>query len=82
MKYNIKKFVVKHLDEAGENYFQHLLFTLKMFFQTIFAALILLIHGFLPFIFTRTASKRFEKIDNIFQERVRKLDQDKLSGLK
>jgi hypothetical protein len=71
----LNKFLNKHLEEADENYFQHFKFTAIMSFQIFLTALILLIHGFLPFLFTRTTSKRLKRIDEIFQERVRKIEE-------
>ena len=51
-----------HLKEADETYSQHLLFTVRLGTYILVTALILLVHGLLPFTFTRTASSRIEKI--------------------
>lgn len=65
-----KFFLFKHLQESGEGYFGHLAFTLKTAFALLVTAIILLIHGLLPFTFTQTASKRVAKLSKIFENRV------------
>lgn len=45
-----------HPREAGENYFEHLLFTLKMALRVIACGGVLVIHGLLPFLFVKKAS--------------------------
>ncbi len=72
-------FVKRHLNESGENYFVHLYFTIKMSWALAYTAVTLLIHGLLPFVFTRTASTQVKKISTIFEKRVEQI-QRKNSG--
>jgi hypothetical protein len=51
-----------HLEEADETYSHHLLFTVRLGTYILVTGLILLVHGLLPFTFTKTASGRIEKI--------------------
>lgn len=48
--------MTRHLHDAHESYFQHLGFTLKVGATLILIALVAMIHGLLPFLFTHTAS--------------------------
>jgi len=64
-----------HLNEAGEDYVQHLLFSIVMAGQIFLASCTLLTHGLLPFLFTRSTSRRLDKIDRVFKARVKKLDE-------
>ena len=61
-----------HLEEAGETYGQHLLFTVRLASYILITALILLVHGLLPFVFTKTASGRIEKIYIKLKSRITK----------
>jgi len=55
----------RHLDEAGETYLQHLLFTFKAAGILIASGVVLVIHGLLPFLLTHVASGM---IDNLYAE--------------
>ena len=59
----------KHLDEAGESYLQHLWFTCRMSVRFVAIAIVLVIHGLIPYLFTRTASTQTEKIFRIMKTR-------------
>ena len=52
----------KHPKSIKESYTQHLFFALKNGSELAFIGLILIIHGFLPFIFQHKARDNFEKI--------------------
>lgn len=49
-------FLTRHLHDAHETYFQHLGFTIKVAFTLVLIAIIVVLHGLMPFIFTHTAS--------------------------
>ena len=52
----------KHLHSVHENYFQHMAFALRVSFVLVTAAVLLLLHAFLPAIFQCSASKRIFKL--------------------
>ncbi len=62
----------EHPAEAGENYWQHLRFTLLMAARLIAVGGMLLIHGLLPFLFCKTSSKECDKINRTIQARMGK----------
>ena len=53
---------MKHLDECGENYFNHMIEALLIVLTLFVAGLICFIHSLLPFIFQNTASTMIRKI--------------------
>lgn len=55
-------FLTQHLHDANESYFEHLGFTIKFAFTLIIVAVIALIHGLMPFVFTHTASTMLCKL--------------------
>ena len=59
----------EHLEEAGESYFQHLRFTVTMAVHFIAISFVLVVHGLLPFLFTRTASRHTERLYRIMKSR-------------
>jgi hypothetical protein len=60
----------RHLNEIGENYFEHFLITFTTSLWVMWAGFILLCHSVLPFIFTVTTSRHVKKINHIMQKRV------------
>jgi hypothetical protein len=63
----------KHPNDYSETYLQHLGFSIKYFFVLLKTAMILLVHGIFPFLFTFTTSSSISKINLVFQQR-RKYD--------
>lgn len=61
-----------HLEEADESYGIHLLFTLRLSSYIFITAFVLLIHGLLPFTFTKTAGRRIEKMYLTLKSRISK----------
>lgn len=59
----------KHPNEYGEGYFEHLRFAISYFFILLKIAIILLIHGIFPFLFTFTSSQLINKTYLVFQKR-------------
>jgi hypothetical protein len=75
IKVRLVKAFGDHPKHAGESYLQHLFFTLKMVVVMLFTSIALLIHGFFPFVFTKTASNNFKNMNNKLQERVAKVNE-------
>ena len=50
-------FLTRHLRDADECYFEHLAFTVKVGGVLVASAVVIVIHGLLPFLFTHTGSK-------------------------
>jgi len=71
METNAKKnsFLTRHLEDAGEGYFEHLLFTLRIGFLLFVAAAVVIIHGLLPFILVSTGSSMIGHINSLLSER-------------
>lgn len=59
----------EHPHATNETYLQHLAFTLGMGGKLLGTGLIVLVHGFLPFLFTRTASQQMQRIWRIMSHR-------------
>jgi hypothetical protein len=66
-------FFKKHLDETGESYFEHLLFTFMMSLWLLLTSVILLLHSIFPFILAFNTSKHVSKINQVMQKRSGKL---------
>lgn len=49
-------FLSQHLHDANESYFQHLGFTIRVAVKLVLIAVVALLHGLMPFLFTHTAS--------------------------
>jgi len=68
----LKRAFTEHPRSAGESYLQHWRFTTIMSMRMAFVSFAIMIHGFFPFLFTRTASNNIEKIYHIMKTRVPK----------
>lgn len=68
MKALVKR-CMKHLEDVNESYVEHLTFTLKISSLILATAVILLIHGMFPWVFTRTGSRMIARINRILRER-------------
>ena len=66
---NKNSFLTRHLEDAGEGYFEHLLFTLRIGFLLFVAAIVVIIHGLLPFIFVSTGSTMIGHVNALLSER-------------
>lgn len=66
----VKKDSHAHLEEAGESYGAHLCFTLSMGSNLVITGLVVMIHGIIPCLFTRTASMRVERMYGIMKSRI------------
>jgi hypothetical protein len=71
METDVKKdtFLTRHLEDAGEGYFEHLLFTLRIGSLLFAAAVIVIIHGLLPFIFVSTGSAMIGHVNTLLSAR-------------
>lgn len=63
----------KHPHEVGESYFEHLLEALYLFVRLTYSGLVMIIHAFVPFLFTKTASKTIFYFHARFSERLAKI---------
>lgn len=61
-----------HPREAGENYFEHLLFTINMAIRVLACGIVLVIHGLLPFLFVKKASNMMKTCQKILCDRADK----------
>ena len=51
-----------HLDNANENYFQHMGIALKISFQLLIGSIMAFVHAILPSLFTTSASNIIKKL--------------------
>ncbi|GAA3907192.1 hypothetical protein GCM10022276_27070 [Sphingomonas limnosediminicola] len=58
-----------HLIEAGEDYFEHLRFAVGVGLMLIAAGLACIIHGLIPAVCTKTASRTVDELRRLFAER-------------
>lgn len=68
-----------HPHAAGESYWQHFAFTVKMGAGFSVVGIIILVHGLFPFLFTKTASTRIEKLYSRMKERAECHRQEQLA---
>jgi hypothetical protein len=69
----------EHPKATGETYGEHALFTLRTGLLLAYCGIIILVHGILPFMFTRTASRHLDKLNAAMKKRAaigRKIHQD------
>ena len=59
---DLKELFNKHPRSVGENWWTHLLFTLKMSYLLFLLVVVLLIHGLIPFLFRDTVSGYFREV--------------------
>lgn len=73
----------KHPHEIGESYLEHLFEALYLFVRLTYSGLAMIIHAFLPFLFTKTASKTIFYFHDRFTKRLARIahqkELDKLS---
>lgn len=67
----------RHLNQAGEKYFEHFLFAFSIALWLIFTAFSLMIHAILPFLFVFTGSNNINKINQLLQKRRNQLEERK-----
>ena len=58
-----------HLAQAGEDYLEHLRFAVSVGLMLVAAGLACIIHGLIPGLCTRTASKTVDELRRLFVER-------------
>ena len=61
----------EHPREAGEEYGEHLLFTLKVAGYLVATSVCLVIHGLIPHFHQTTTSRRIAALNNLFKLRAR-----------
>lgn len=69
----------KHPHDVGESYFEHLVEALYLFVRLTYSGLVMSIHAFLPFLFTKTASNTIFYFHKRFTERFAQMDKANLS---
>ncbi len=70
-------FMTRHLHHAGEGYFEHMLFPLKMAGRLVVIAFVVFVHAIFPFLFTRTGSNMFNQLHDELQQRLNMCEADK-----
>lgn len=70
-------FFTRHLDETGESYLEHFLFTFSISLWLVSAGIIHLLHSFFPFIMPTSASRHVKKINLVLQKRISLLEATK-----
>lgn len=76
----LQNYFTQHPAQTGETYLQHLGFTLKMSKRFATLALVIFIHGLLPFLFTYTSSKQIRVINRILQRRAMRATQAQMGA--
>lgn len=74
VKEKLGKVFTDHPRSAGETYFVHLRFTLKMALWFFYIGFAIFVHGIFPFMFVTTASSQMEKVSYIMKGRKPKSD--------
>jgi hypothetical protein len=68
----INRAFTEHPEDTGETYLEHLWFTVSMSARFFYATVVIMIHGFFPFLLTRTASNQIDAIYRIIKQRIPK----------
>ena len=55
---------LNHLEEAGENYFQHFFRAFLLSFNLLIMSVVCLVHSLLPFVFTSYVSDKIKVINS------------------
>ena len=63
-------FFTRHLEESGEGYLEHFLFTFSTAIWLLITGLVLLCHAIFPFTFVFVASSNVKKINQVMQKRI------------
>lgn len=67
----------KHPHEVGESYFKHLVEALYLFVRLTYSGLVMIIHAFIPFLFTKTASNTIFYFHGRFTKRFAAMEKKK-----
>jgi hypothetical protein len=59
----------KHLEQANESYFEHMIIALKISFELLIGSLIAFIHALLPSVFTSSTSNKIKKLYSFIESR-------------
>lgn len=68
----VSKAFTEHPRDAGETYWTHLRFTTCMSARFLYTTVVIMVHGFLPFLLTRAASDEIEATYRIMKTRIPK----------
>jgi len=78
IKQQVRQLFTRHPEEAGETYFQHLIFTIFAALRIVLCGMVMIVHGIFPFIFSKTASSQIEKIYLLLKKRIPKSRRNEL----
>jgi len=59
----------KHLEQANESYFEHMVIALKISFELLIGSLMAFMHALLPSVFTSSASNKIKKLYSFIESR-------------
>ncbi len=66
-------FFNRHLNDTGENFFEHFLFAFTTGLWLTWCGIMLILHSVLPFYFVHNTSSNVKKINQMMQKRVEML---------
>lgn len=72
LRLEVEKAFIDHPQSAGETYFEHMAFTMRMAGRFFYASSAIVVHGVFPFLCTRTASTQIEQLYRIMKTRIPK----------
>ena len=61
----------EHLEQANENYFEHMGFALKISLQLLIGSVMAFIHALLPFTFTTNTSRKIKELYSFIENKNR-----------
>ncbi len=67
----------KHPKDIGESYLKHLFEALYLFARLTYSGLVMIIHAFIPFLFTKTASNTIFYFHERFSKRLAQIEKQK-----
>ena len=59
----------KHLEQANESYFEHMVIALKISFELLIGSLMAFMHALLPSVFTSSTSNKIKKLYSFIESR-------------
>jgi len=72
LRNDLEKAFTEHPRQTGENYLQHLWFTVRVSLRFIYVSIVLVTHGLFPFLFTRATSEQIERVYFLMKSRAPK----------
>ncbi len=78
MAEDVSRAFTEHPLATGESYWQHLWFTICMAARFVYTTVVLVLHGLLPFLLTKAASREIERIYAIMKARIPKARREQI----